>query len=59
MDEKIKEYFKINKLPKPNVINYVGSWARGDCYAVTCGWFRIKKYCVYCIKDEIHSVRRR
>lgn len=59
MDEKIKEYFKINKLPKPNVINYVGSWAHGDCYAVTCGWFRIKKYCVYCIKDEIYSVRRR
>ena len=30
MDDKIKEYFKINKLPKPNVINYVGSWAHGD-----------------------------
>lgn len=59
MDEKIKEYFKINKLPKPNVINYVGRWAHGDCYAVTSGWFRIKKYCVYCIKDKIHSVRRR
>ena len=59
LKDKIQKYFKENNLPKPGVINYIGLWALGDCYAVTCGWFKLKKYCVYCIDGEIHSVRRR
>lgn len=59
MKEKIRQYFKANKLPKPGVINLIGPWAKGDCYAVTCGIFRLKRYCVYCIGDEIRSVRLR
>lgn len=59
MEDKIRKYFKDNKLPKPGVINHIGRWAKGECYAVTCGLVRLKKYCVYCIDDEIHSVRFR
>lgn len=57
--DKIRKHFKENDLPTANVINYIGKWAKGDCYAVTCGWFKLKKYCVYCIDGEIHSVRFR
>ena len=60
MESKIKEYFKENKLPKPVTIKLIGPWAHGICYAVTCGLFKLKKYCVYFNEDgEIHSVRRR
>ena len=59
MEDKIRKFFKDNKLPKPGAINYIGKWAHGTCYAVTCGIVRLKKYCVYCIDDEIHSVRLR
>ena len=63
MDEnrdKIFAHFKANKLPKPVTINYIGRWAHGTCYAVTCGLFFLKKYCVYFNMDnEIESVRRR
>lgn len=59
MKDKIQKYFKENKLPKPGTINKIGNWARGDCYAVTCGWFKLRRFCVYCIGKEIHSVRER
>jgi len=59
MKDKIRKHFKGNKLPKPGVINYIGKWAHGDCYAVTCGLFKITKYCVYCVGNEIYSVRKR
>jgi len=59
MDKIIREYFKTHKLPKPVTINYVGAWAKGDVYAVTCGLIRLKRYAVYCIGEEIHSVRER
>lgn len=59
MENKIRRYFKENNLPSAGVINYIGKWARGDCYAVTCGLLKLKKYCVYCIDGEIHSVRLR
>lgn len=59
MEDKIRKYFKDNKLPKPNVIKYVGKWAFGECYAVTCGWFKLKRYCVYFIDGEISNVRLR
>lgn len=55
----IKKYFKEHDLPKPVTINYIGKWAHGDCYAVTCGLIRLKKYCVYCKGRTIHSVRFR
>ena len=58
--KKIMQYFKEHKMPKPGVINYIGRWAHGECYAVTCGLVRLKKYCVY-FKDngEINSARKR
>lgn len=60
MKEKIKKYFKSNKLPTPLTINYIGKWAYGECYAVTCGIIKIKKYCVYFSEQgEIKSVRKR
>lgn len=59
MEGKIKKYFKENKLPKAVSIKHVGKWSKGECYAVTCGHIRLKRYCVYCIDDEIHSVRER
>lgn len=59
MEQKIMEYFKENKLPKPGAINHIGKWAFGECYAVTCGIIRLKKYVVYCQKDRICSVRQR
>lgn len=59
MKKKIRQYFSDNDLPKPGVINHIGKWAKGECYAVTTGLFKLKKYCVYCIGDEIHSVRFR
>lgn len=59
MKEKIRQHFKANKLPKPGVINLIGPWAHGECYAVTCGLVRLKRFCVYCIGDKIHSVRQR
>ena len=60
MKDKIRKYFKDNNLPKPGVINHIGRWAYGECYAVTCGWFRLKKYCVYFDEsNEIKSVRLR
>lgn len=55
----IRRYFKENNLPSPGVINYIGKWAKGDCFAVTCGLFKLKRYCVYLINDEIVSVRLR
>ena len=58
-EKKIKEHFKKNKLPRPVSIKYIGKWHKGDCYAVTCGLFRTAFYAVYCIGDEIHSVRQR
>ena len=58
-EEKIKREFKTRKLPKPVTINLIGNWAYGDCYAVTCGFIRLKKYCVYFIGDDIHSIRKR
>lgn len=59
MKEKIGQHFKANNLPSPGAIRLIGNWAHGQCYAVTCGWFRLKRFCVYCIGDEIHSVRQR
>ena len=59
MEQKIREYFKENKLPKPGAINYVGKWYKGDCYAVTCGLIRLKRFVVYCYDNEIYSVRQR
>lgn len=59
MEDKIKTYFKENKLPKPTMIKLIGPWAKGTCYAVTCGFLKVKKYCVYFIEDDIHSVRKR
>ena len=59
MKDKIRKHFKENGLPKPGVINHIGKWAKGECYAVTCGIIKLKKYCVYCIDNEIHSVRKR
>lgn len=55
----IKERFRREILPKPVTINYVGKWAYGDCYAVTCGLIRLKKYCVYFLGNEIKSIRKR
>jgi hypothetical protein len=55
----IKERFKSDKLPKPISINYVGKWAYGDAYAVTCGLFKLSKYCVYFSGDEITHIRKR
>lgn len=59
MNDKIRQYFKANGLPSPGAIRLIGPWARGTCYAVTCGLVRLKRYCVYCIGDEVHSVRLR
>lgn len=59
MKDKIRQYFKEHDLPKPGCINHIGKWAHGERYAVTCGLVKLKKYCVYCIGDEIHSVRFR
>jgi hypothetical protein len=59
MNEKIIKYFKENELPKPVTINHIGRWAKGECYAVTCGIFKLKKYCVYCVDNEINNVRFR
>lgn len=59
MTDKIRAYFKANRLPSPGVIKHIGKWAHGECYAVTCGVFKLKRYCVYCIGEEIHSVRFR
>lgn len=57
--EKIRKHFKAQGLPSPGAINLIGPWARGDCYAVTTGLLRLKRFCVYCIGNEIHSVRQR
>ena len=59
MAAKIRKHFKKEGLPTPVTIKYIGQWAKGECFAVTCGLFRLKKYCVYFIKGTIHSVRRR
>lgn len=59
MVTKIREHFRANNLPKPGAINLIGPWARGTCYAVTCGLIRLRRFCVYCIGEEIHSVRQR
>lgn len=59
METTIREYFKKNKLPKALSIKHTGKWAKGECYAVTCGVFKLKKYVVYCIGNEIQSVRQR
>lgn len=56
----IIDYFKRNGLPKPVTIKHIGRWAHGECYAVTCGLIRLKKYCVYFGNDGgINSVRKR
>lgn len=58
--KKIMQYFKEHKMPKPVTINYIGRWAHGECYAVTCGLIRLKRYCVYFGDDGgINSVRKR
>ncbi len=57
--DKIIKYFRDNKLPRPVTINFVGRWAFGEQYAVTCGIVRLKKYAVYFQDDEIKNVRRR
>lgn len=58
--DKIKKYFKENGLPKPVTIKHIGRWAHGECYAVTCGLVRLKRYCVYFSGNgEINSVRKR
>lgn len=59
MEQKIREYFKENKLPKPGAINHIGKWAFGECYAVTCGIIFLKKYVVYCSDNKILRVRQR
>lgn len=59
MDKKIRKHFKDNGLPSPGVIKYIGLWGKGDCYAVTTGLFKLKRYCVYCTDGEIVSVRLR
>ena len=59
MEDKIRKHFKENNLPRPVTINHIGKWAKGECYAVTCGLLFLKKYCVYFIDNDIHSVRRR
>ena len=59
MINKIIEYFKSHDLPNPITIKYIGPWAFGKCYAVTCGIIKLKKYCVYFKDDEIYSVRKR
>ena len=60
MEQKIKKHFKEHDLPKPVTIKKIGPWAFGECYAVTCGIFKLKKYCVYFnTAGEIHSVRQR
>lgn len=59
MNEIIINYFKAHGLPKPVTINYIGQWAEGDCYAVTCGLFFLKKYCVYFKDGHVYSVRKR
>lgn len=43
LKDKIQKYSKENGLP-------IGKWAKGDCYAVTCGLIRLKKYCAYFIR---------
>ena len=57
--KKIRKYFKEQGLPSPGAINRIGPWAYGDCYAVTTGLLKLKRYCVYCKGNEIHSVRLR
>ena len=59
MEDKIKQYFKDNKLPKPVTIKLIGRWAFGVCYAVTTGIVRARKFCVYFTNGEIVSVRER
>ena len=59
MEDKIRKHFKENKLPRPITIKKIGRWSKGECYAATCGLLFLKKYCVYFIDNEIHSVRRR
>ena len=59
MEKKIREYFRNNKLPKPGAINYIGKWAMGECYAVTCGIIFLKRYVVYCSDNKILRVRQR
>lgn len=58
-EEYIKEYFKEFNLPKPKTIRKVGKWAHGDCYAVTAGMLKNKRFCVYEQNGLIHSVRQR
>jgi len=57
--KKIKEYFKHHKFPTPGVINFIGEWAYGYCYAVTTGLIRLKHFCVYFTDDEIVDVKER
>lgn len=56
---KIHQYFKAHKLPKPGVINFIGEWAYGYCYAVTTGLIKLKHFCVYFKDDEILDVKER
>lgn len=59
LETKIRQYFKDHKLPKPGAIIWIGPWARGECFAVTTGWLKLKRFCVYVINGEVHSVRQR
>lgn len=60
VNKQIKAYFSKNNLPKPSVIRYIGRWANGECYAVTTGWIKLRKFCVYFNDYErIVSVRER
>ena len=58
MEQKIMEYFKENKLPKPGAIYHIDKWAFGECYAVVCGIIRRKRYVVYCSDCKILRVRQ-
>lgn len=58
-EEHIKEYFRKHKLPKPKAIKKISKWAHGDCYAVTAGMLKNKRFCVYEQNGSIFSVRRR
>lgn len=57
--EKIRKYFKEHGLPSPGIISGPIPWAYGNCYAVTCGFLVLKKYCVYCSEGEIVDVKFR
>lgn len=59
-NKQIRAYFKANNLTNPITIKHVGRWANGECYAVTTGLFKLRKFCVYFNAfSNIVSVRER